>query len=78
MKSITVDRSAHSYLPEFIRLPRPGERCPYTGLSRTTLCELIANGSIESRLVRKPGRVRGIRLIVLRSLLDYLNSLPPG
>jgi hypothetical protein len=30
--------------PEFIRLTLPGKRCPYTGLSRTTLNELTIPG----------------------------------
>jgi hypothetical protein len=27
--------------PEFIRLPRAGDKCPFTGLSRTTLYNLV-------------------------------------
>ena len=69
--------------PEFIRLPLPGKRCPHTGLSRTTLCELTidspANGfraPVKSHVLRKRGAVRGIRLISYDSLMDYLSNLP--
>lgn len=69
--------------PEFIRLPLPGRRCPFTGLSRTTLCELTidseANGfsaPVRSHVLRKRGAMRGIRLISYDSLMDYLRSLP--
>lgn len=61
--------------PEFIRLPRPGERCKISGLSRTTLCELIAAGHIRVKKLKKRGSLRGITLIVTDSLLDYLYGL---
>ena len=61
--------------PEFIRLPRPGQRCPLTGLSRTTLCELIAGGDVRAKKLRKHGSIRGITLVLRDSLLDYLNNL---
>ncbi len=60
---------------EFIRLPRPRERCPLSGLSRTTLVELIDAGKIKGLTIRKPGSTRGIRLIVKASLLSYLHGL---
>ncbi len=69
--------------PEFIRLPLPGRRCPFTGLSRTTLCELTidspANGfkaPVCSHVLRKRGALRGIRLIDYDSLIGYLKGLP--
>ena len=69
--------------PEFIRLPLPGKRCAYTGLSRTTLNELTidseANGysaPVKSHVLRKRGAVRGIRLINFDSLMGYLSGLP--
>ncbi len=60
--------------PEFLRLPRPGERCLLTGLSRTTLNELIAAGHVEVKRIKKRGNTRGITLIVTDSLLSYLHS----
>ena len=68
--------------PEFIRLPAPNERCRYTGLSRSTLCELSIpsrkNGfqpPVKSVLIRKRGALRGIRLLAYDSLIGYLKSL---
>lgn len=61
------------------RLPKPGTRCPFTGLSRSGLNELVlateANKfkpPVRSILLRKRGRMRGTRLIVLDSLIKYL------
>ncbi len=68
--------------PEYLRLPRPGARCALTGLSRSTLAELVvpcdANGfkpPVKSLVVKKRGAVRGIRLINFDSLLDHLHKL---
>lgn len=66
--------------PEFIRLPRRGQ-CPHSGLSRSYLNGLILpnqengnNPPVRSVCLRKRGRLRGVRLISLHSLLDYLNG----
>jgi hypothetical protein len=68
--------------PVLVRLPKPGARCPYTGLSRSTLCELTvpnkANGfqpPVASHVVRGVAATRGIRLIRLDALLQYLGTL---
>lgn len=61
--------------PEFCRLPRPKTRCPLTGLSRTSLVELIDAGKVRAVRLRKKGAVRGVTLINRQSLLDYLHSL---
>lgn len=37
---VEVPIAPHLQRPVYIRLPTPGQRCPYTGLSRTTLNEL--------------------------------------
>ena len=65
-------------VPEFCRLPRPKTRCPLTGLSRTSLVELIDAGKIRAVRLRKKGAARGITLINRQSLLDYLHSLEIG
>lgn len=75
-------RVAHS--PEWIRLPRSGERCPLTGLSRTTLNALIlptnGNGNkppVKSRVLKSSKfATRGVRLIHAPSLLHYLENQP--
>ena len=68
--------------PEWVRLPAPTTRCRFTGLSRSTICELVipcrANGfnpPVKSVVLKKRGAIRGIRLIHLDSLLTYLSSL---
>jgi hypothetical protein len=68
--------------PEYIRLPSPGNRCRLTGLSRSTLAELVvpceANGHkppVKSLVVKKHGAIRGIRLINFESLLGHLRHL---
>ena len=66
-------------LPEeaWIRLPPPKDRCPHTGLPRTTLFELVerSRGKVKTVFLKKPGAIRGIRLIHLASLQNYLTSL---
>ena len=68
--------------PEWLRLPPPGRRCPHTGLSRTTLCELTMPSPtnenrppVKSVVIRKRGALRGIRLISYDSLMKHLESL---
>lgn len=69
--------------PEFIRLPKAGTLCPWTGLTRSKLNELIlpteANGfrpAVTSKVLRQRGRVKGVRLIVFDRLMEYLRSIP--
>lgn len=69
--------------PIYIRIPRPGERCPYSGLSRSKMLSLVlpseANGflpSVESFVRGKPGTKRGIRLVVWASLEAYIRAQP--
>ena len=71
-----------SVKPEWLRLPAPGNRCRFTGLSRSTLNELTiaspANGElppVKSVVLRKRGALRGIRLINYDSLMGYLSEL---
>jgi hypothetical protein len=69
--------------PEYIRLPHNNARCPHTGLSRTVLAKLIRPSRennfkppVRSFLLKvKRGAIRGTRLIVYASLMDYLRSL---
>jgi hypothetical protein len=61
--------------PEFCRLPRPKTRCPITGLSRTSLIELVDEGKVRAVRLRKKGAARGVTLINRQSLLDYLHGL---
>ena len=63
---------------EFIRLPKNG-LCPYTGLSRSKLNQLILpceqndwKPPVKSVCLRKRGAIKGTRLILLESLLDHI------
>lgn len=67
----------------WVRLPRPKQRCPITGLSRSTLVELVRSNPrndyrppIESRVLKRKGASRGIVLINRQSLLSYIEGLP--
>jgi hypothetical protein len=60
----------------YARLPKPGRR--FIGLTRTTLQNLGDDGFIEIIEVRRPGRSRGLKLIFLPSLFDYLDGLRPS
>ena len=71
-----------SVKPEWLRLPAPGNRCRFTGLSRSTLNELTISGPandgrppVKSVVLRKRGALRGIRLINFDSLMQYLAEL---
>ena len=71
--------SAETSRPEWLRLPAPGKRCPYSGLSRSTLNGLALPGPsndhrppVKSVVLRKRGALRGIRLISYDSLMSYL------
>ena len=63
--------------PEWTRLPKSRQRCPYTGISRSAMNELILGNSpaVESIVLRKPGKIRGVRLVRVRSLFLHLEGL---
>jgi hypothetical protein len=67
--------------PEYIPLPRTGTKCPYCGLCRSGINNLVlptkANGYkavVDSIVVRRPGKSRGRRLVIRASLDKYLNA----
>jgi hypothetical protein len=60
--------------PATIRLPRPGDRCPHFGLSRTQFYDLIERGLIKSYTLKQPGRGRGVRLIDYKSVLEAITN----
>lgn len=63
-------------LPEFIRLPRPGKRCYWTGLTRSAMNDLILgeNPKVASMVLARGGADRGVRLVSLSALLDFLRG----
>ncbi len=60
--------------PAYIRLPRPGARDSYTGLSRTALFGLLKSGKVKSVSLRQDGCKRGIRLIDAASLIGAIKT----
>jgi len=63
---------------EWIRLPKPKEKCPITGLPRSTLVDLLNTKDpktgeyvILQFTKKRHGKQRGIRMINRASLLDY-------
>jgi hypothetical protein len=67
--------------PEYMRLPKAGERDPIFGLSRSCLNQLIlpclANDfrpPVRSSVLRRPGAKTGVRLILVESLRAYIQS----
>ncbi len=67
----------------WLRLPRPGERCPVSGLSRSTLVELVRPCDrnsfappVDAKHLRRKGTQRGVVLINRASLQGYLAGLP--
>jgi hypothetical protein len=72
---------APSARPEFIRLPKSGRLCPFTGLSRSKMNELVLPSpfnnfkpQVKSISLRNRGQVKAVRLIVYDSLTTYLRS----
>lgn len=70
-------RGATIHLPVYGRLPKSGERCPYTGLARSAVNDLIlgVDPPVKSVVLARKGASRGIRLVHLGSLLEHLNGL---
>ena len=63
--------------PLWIRLPRPREKCPYTGLSRTGLIELVRERKIKSVVVKSnPEATRGTVMINYDALMAYIETCP--
>ena len=63
----------------WIRLPTRG-RCQYTGFSRAFYYDLITRGLIKSANVKKPGKLTGVRLVWLPSVLAFIEEhvVTPG
>lgn len=64
----------------WIRLPRAGDACPYTGLRRGQMLKLVCNkeNGLKTCHLREQGAKRGTRLIELHSLLDFLEAKAGG
>jgi|SRR5215472_4309155 len=65
--------------PVWIRLPKPGCLEYWSHLSRATIERLLKlpGSPIVSRVITQPGTPgRGVRVILLQSLLDYIAAQP--
>lgn len=75
---VPYDARVDRVVPSFIRLPKTGKTCPHTGLTRSVMFRLCDDGLVESKTLRRPGQLRGVRLVSYASLMAYLNSCPSG
>ncbi len=63
-------------IPEWIRIPRNGERCPHFGLTKPYYHWLLRSAKVKSKMVRQPGKESGIRLINYASVRAFLEKIP--
>ena len=61
---------------EFFRLPKPGARCPISGLPRTSILEHGEAGKFKIVRLRKPHAKRGVVLVETAKFLKWLHQLP--
>jgi hypothetical protein len=73
-RELLQDQSAG--LPVWIRPPKQGVEF-YSGLSRAKLYELGGKGHIQTRSIRDPGAIKGTRLFLLKSVLDFIANCQP-
>ncbi|MGA3144203.1 MAG: hypothetical protein ABSF10_14445 [Verrucomicrobiota bacterium] len=60
-------------LPVWVRAPKRGHEF-YSGCSRAKLYEWAAKGFIRSVSIREPGRIKGVRLFHLASILAFIEQ----
>lgn len=73
MNSIeTTSAMTTAHRVEFFRLPPPGKRDPYFGLSRGWYYKAADAGEIKMVAIRQRGAVRGVRLVVHDSIVEYI------
>ena len=61
--------------PETYRLPKPGQRDPYFGLTRTAYYELEQTAAMRLIRLRKRGYLRGTTLIPYDQVRAYVFGL---
>jgi hypothetical protein len=57
----------------YVRLPKPGRT--FCGMCRTSLQNLADDGFIDIVSVQRRGCSRGLKLLFVPSLMDYLDGL---
>ena len=70
--------------PVWIRIPRSGETCPLTGLTRSTMLSLVlpcaanrfAPPVVSQLLLSNPTARRGVRLVAYDDLCRHIRSQP--
>lgn len=62
--------------PLYSQLPKPHERCRFSGLSRSVINGLLKEDLVLSKTLRRPGALRGTRLVHIPSLLRYIDNCP--
>lgn len=55
----------------WVRLPKSGHE-PHCGLTRAHIYNLIGAGRIKSACIRQPGKLTGVRVVWLASLMEYV------
>lgn len=79
---ISTQQPATAHRVEFFRLPPPGKRDPFFGLSRGWYYKAAAAGEIKMVAIRNRGAVRGVRLVAYDSVVDYvwrsMNAVKPA
>jgi hypothetical protein len=60
-------------LPVWVRAPKRGHEF-YSGCTRAKLYEWAAKGFIRSVSIREPGRIKGVRLFHLSSILAFIEK----
>ena len=66
---IMSDRDGN--LPVWVRAPKRGHEF-YSGCSRPKLYDWAGKGFIRSVSIREPGRIKGVRLFLLASILAFI------
>jgi hypothetical protein len=64
--------------PEWIRLPKDGQSCPHSGLTRSFLANLVRQGLVPSKALRRRGASRGVRLISYDGLMAFIAKTEEG
>lgn len=74
IRGVDNNYNGNNWRPEWVRLPKAGACCAWTGLSRTRLWNLLESSPIKTISLRRKGTAKGVRLIHLQSLLEYLDA----
>lgn len=64
--------------PVYIRYPAPGTDCPYTGIARAKMLEIVKTGKVRVVNLAPENSEhpeRGVKLIHFKDLVDYLDSV---